>query len=124
VSGAALDVAFGLVSILFVLSLPAVLVLTQRAFVSRSRVEQVVLTTSIVWCLLLLGMTGFDEWLASSPTGHFQRCFVANALLVLLLWMLSGCLLFPAVCVLPAVIEKRARGDRSKSKVSPRLGHE
>ncbi len=91
----------------FVLSLPAVLVLTQRAVVSRSRVEQVVLTTSIVWCLLLLGVSGFDEWLASSPAEHFQRCFVANALLLLLLWMPSGCLLFPAVCGFPAVIEKR-----------------
>ena len=87
----------------FVLSLPAVLVLTQRAVVSRSRVEQVVLTTSIVWCLLLLGMTGFDEWLASSPAEHFQRCFVANALLL----MPGGWLLFPAVCGFPAVIEKR-----------------
>jgi hypothetical protein len=66
-----------------------------------------VLTTSIVWCLLLLGMTGFDEWLASSPAEHFQRCFVANALLLLLLWMPGGWLLFPAVWGFPAVIEKR-----------------
>jgi len=63
-----------------------------------------VLTTSIVWCLLLLGVPGFDEWLASSPAEHFQRCFVANALLLLLP---GGCLLFPAVCGFPAVIEKR-----------------
>jgi hypothetical protein len=65
----------------FVLSLPAVLVLTQRAVVSSSRVEQAVLAICIVWCLLLLGMTGFDEWLASSPTEHFHRCLVANGLL-------------------------------------------
>lgn len=65
----------------FVLSLPAVLVLTKRAVVSSSRVEQSMLATCIVWCLLLLGMTGFDEWLASSPTEHFHRCLVANGLL-------------------------------------------
>ena len=67
-----------------VLSLPALLWCVWLGARSHSRVERFLFFGIAAWCFVLLGFEPLDALMASQREEHFVRCFLANALLMVI----------------------------------------
>jgi hypothetical protein len=67
-----------------VLSLPALLWCVWLGARTNSRVERFLFFGVAAWCFVLLGFEPLDALMASQREEHFVRCFLANALLMVI----------------------------------------
>ena len=70
-----------------VLAIPAILVALRTAITAESIALKILLSTILLWCVLLLGVQPFDNWILSSHEEQMLRCLLGNGgLLFLTVW--------------------------------------